>query len=50
MRHIWAIIALSLVISSIVLIALGIQIAMAMYLVLLAIFILMFFEVRTPWG
>jgi hypothetical protein len=49
MAGFWAVLALALVIASIVIAVLGIQLAAAMWLVLLAIFIVLFTGARSPW-
>jgi hypothetical protein len=49
MAGFWAALALALVIASIVIAVLGIQLAAAMWLVLLAIFIVLFTGARSPW-
>ena len=49
MAGFWAVLSLALVIASIVIAVLGIQLAAAMWLVLLAIFIVLFTGARSPW-
>lgn len=45
----WAIIALCLVITSVIVVVLGMQLAIAMWLVLLGIFIVLFTGAKSPW-